>query len=617
MKRLRVLLLALAALAGGPACAAVQEPATAQMRTDPASQPPAADAACQVVPLPDLWRKSRPQAAPAPTWYRIAFTLPPGEPRAWGALFPYLYHGGDVWLNGALVAQIPAATPEVQVRWARPHLVALPPALLRAGGNELVVRMAQPPAGSTLRFPRVELGPIAEVTEKHDRRFFWVSVTPQITAAVCLLVALPVLFIWWRRPSEVEYGLFGVATALWGLRTLTFVVEMVPAETWPWWRLAYHSATGGFIVAMTALAWRLAGIRKPWFERALFAYWLVGPLWLLAQGPAAEPLVNRLWIGGFLPIGATIVGVSVWFLVRRRTLEAAALPVTMAIAALAGMHDYLIAWELDPPIAALADWTAQRFQLMHLCANLVLLAMGGLLTARFVRALRSLEGVNQMLEQRVSDREQELGANYLRLFALERENAAAQERQRIMRDLHDGLGSRLFVSLSRVERGEMGSREIADALRSCIAEMRLALDTLVPQEHDFRSTLGSFLFRWRNQLLACGIRATWDIAVPDEELRLSPHASLQLLRVAQEALTNVVKHANASTVDVQLRLVAGKLVLEVRDNGIGAAGVGEDSSGRGLNNMRTRAVQLGGEVQVHGGSGGTRVTVQVPLSAGS
>ena len=615
MARLLVLLLALAALAGGPARAAVQEPATAQMRTDPATQPPAADAGWQVVPLPDLWRKSRPQSVPAPTWYRIAFTLPPGEPRAWAALFPYLYHGGDVWLNGALVAQVPAATPEVQVRWARPHLVTLPPALLRAGGNELLVRMAQPPAGATLRFPRVQLGPIAEVAEKHDRRFFWVSVTPQITAAVCLLVALPVLFIWWRRPSEIEYGLFGVATALWGLRTLTFVVEMVPAEAWPWWRLAYHSATGGFIVAMTALAWRLAGIRQPWFERALFAYWLVGPLWLLAQGPAAEPLVNRLWIGGFLPIGATIVGVSVWFLVRRRTLEAAALPVTMAIAALAGMHDYLIAWELDPPIAALADWTAQRFQLMHLCANLVLLAMGGLLTARFVRALRSLEGVNQMLEQRVADREQELGANYLRLFALERENAAAQERQRIMRDLHDGLGSRLFVSLSRVERGEMGSREIADALRSCIAEMRLALDTLVPQEHDFRSTLGSFLFRWRNQLLACGIRATWDIAVPDEELRLSPHASLQLLRVAQEALTNVVKHANASTVDVQLRLIAGQLVLEVRDNGIGAAGVGEDSSGRGLNNMRTRAVQLGGEVQVHGGSGGTRVTVQVPLSA--
>jgi signal transduction histidine kinase len=307
--------------------------------------------------------------------------------------------------------------------------------------------------------------------------------------------------------------------------------------------------------------------------------------------------------------------VSIWSLVRRRSFESAALPLTMAIAALAGMHDYLIAWELDPPIAWLAAWTAQRFQLLHLGANFVLLAMGGMLTARFVRALRSLENINQTLEARVAAREGELSENYLRLFALERENAAAQERQRIMRDLHDGLGSRLFVSLSRVERGEMEAAEIAEALRGCIGEMRLALDTLAPQEHDFRSTLGNFLFRWQNQLHACGIRLTWDIAVPDEALQLAPHASLQLLRVAQEALTNVVKHAGASAVDVRLRQVQGELELEVRDNGIGAAGVGPDSTGRGLSNMRARAGQLGGHVDVHGGSGGTSVTVHVPLHA--
>ena len=618
MRARAALLALLLALVGGlalPARAAVQEPATARMLLDAARTPPAAGAAWQQVALPDLWRKSRPAAAPAPAWYRVTFDRPAGAAQAWAVLFPYLYNGGEVWLNGALLQQVPENTPQLHVRWMRPHLVTLPPALLRAGSNELLVRVPEPVAGSATRFPRPVVGPVEEVEPLHDRRFFWTNVTPQITAAVCLLVSLAVLFIWWRRPGEVMYGIFGVAVALWGWRTLNFVVEAMPVETWFWWRVGFHAATGGFIVAMTALAWRLAGIRKPWFERALFAYWLVGPLWLRAQGPAAEPLVNRWWVGGFLPIGATIVGVSVWFLVRRRTLEAAALPVTMAIAALAGMHDYAINWDLVPGIPWLAAWTAQRVQLLHLCANLVLLSMGGLLTARFIRALRSLEDLNQTLEQRVAQREKELAANYLRVFALSRENAAAQERQRIMRDLHDGLGSRLFVLLSRVERADLEGGEMADALRGCIAEMRLALDTLAPQEQDFRSTLGNFLFRWRNQLVACGIHPTWEIDVPDEALQLSPHAALQLLRVAQEALTNVVKHAGASEVDVQLRLVDGQLELEVRDNGIGAAGVSEDSSGRGLTNMRTRASQLGGRVDVHGGSGGTRVTVQVPLAA--
>jgi signal transduction histidine kinase len=529
--------------------------------------------------------------------------------------FPYLYDGGRVWLNGAPVTGIQENSPQAHVRWIRPHLVQLPSALLKPGQNELLVRAGQPAPGASLRFPRLLVGPEAELRPLFDQRFFWVSITPAITATVCLLVAACVLFIWWRRRSEALYGLFGLALVLWAIRTLTFVVEVVPIESYPAWRLAFHCATGGFIVAMTMLAWRLAGIRRPWFERALLAYWLIGPVWLLAQGPSAEPLVNRYWVGGFLPIGATIVAVSAWSLLRRRTFEAAALPVTMAIAALAGMHDYMVAWELDPPVAWLAAWTAQRFQLLHLGADLVLLAMGGLLTARFIRALHALEDLNQTLEARVAEREQELAGNYVRLFALERERAAEQERMRLMRDLHDGLGSQLFVSLSRVERGDMAPAEVAEALRRCISEMRLALDTQGAQALDFRSTLGNFLFRWRGELLAQGIRPTWDITVPDESLTVSPHATLQLLRVAQEALTNVVKHAHASAVDVQLRLEGELLQLEVRDDGLGAAGVSDSSFGRGLSNMRTRAEQLGGRCEVHGGSGGTRVRVQVPVLA--
>ena len=608
--------LLLAALCSPVAAAPLQEATQAQMLPDARLAPPPANAAWDTVDLPDRWRKSRPQSVPGATWYRITFSHAAADDSVPSAVFfPYLYYGGRVWLNGAPVGAIEENSPRAHVRWVRPHLVPLPATLLRPGENELLVRTGEPPAGASLHFPRLLFGAESELRPLYDQRFFWVSTTPAITATVCLLVAVCVLSIWWRRRSEMLYGLFGLALVLWAVRTLTFVVEVVPVGRYPLWRLALHCATGGFIVAMTMLAWRLAGIRRPWFERALLAYWLVGPIWLLAQGPSAEPLVNRYWIGGFLPIGATIVVVSARSLLHRRTLEAAALPVTMAIAALAGMHDYMVAWELDPPIAWLASWTAQRFQLLHLGADLVLLAMGGLLTARFIRALHALEDLNQTLEARVAQREQELAGNYVRLFALERERAAEQERQRLMRDLHDGLGSQLFVSLSRVERGDMTPAEVAEALRRCISEMRLALDTQGPQALDFRSTLGNFLFRWRGELLAQGIRPTWDITVPDESLAVSPHATLQLLRVAQEALTNVVKHAHASAVDVQLRLEGELLQLEVRDDGLGAAGVSDSSFGRGLNNMRTRAEQLGGRCEVHGGSGGTSVRVQVPLLA--
>ena len=214
----------------------------------------------------------------------------------------------------------------------------------------------------------------------------------------------------------------------------------------------------------------------------------------------------------------------------------------------------------------------------------------------------------------MADRERELSENYQRMATLQRQHAASQERQLIMREIHDGLGSQLFVSLSRVERGDMQGGEIAHVLRDCIADMRIALDTLTPDDGDFRSTLGDFMFRWQRQLTAGGIVPTWTIDVPDASLSLPPHAALAFLRIAQEALTNVIKHAGARQVQVRFRKVDDCLELEVEDDG--RSGARGDSTGRGMGNMRARAQQLGGKLDVRmGPAGGTCVALRVPMNA--
>ncbi|HXD39072.1 MAG TPA: ATP-binding protein [Ramlibacter sp.] len=611
-----ILAIGLACLAG-VAPAAVQEPSHAAMLTAPDAAPPARAQSWQEVPLPDIWRQARPGVRPATTWYRIDFDYAPGRQpgEPWALYLPYLSDGGQVWVNGAPAGSVRESSETIHIRWARPHLVTLPASLLRPGSNELAVRVALPQDGAAVGFPRPDIGPLAQLQPIYERRFFWVNTTPQITAAVCLLVSGFVLFIWWRRRIEVLYGLFGLAAGLWGIRTLTFVIETVPLERWLLWRLTYLGATGGFIVAMAVLALRFAGIRRPWVERALAFYWLLGPVWLLAGGAAVEPLVNRYWIAGFLPVGLAIVVISLWTMWRQHTLVAAVLPAAMVIAVLTGLHDYLVNWSFGGAAQLLLPgWAGHRIFLLHHGANLILVAMGGLLTARFIGSLAALEGMNQMLETRVADRERELSANYARLAQLQREHAAAQERQLIMRDIHDGLGSQLFVSLSRVERGDMQGQQVADALRGCIADMRLALGTLTPEDSDFRATLGDFLFRWETQLRTAGIHPAWTIDVPEGALEVKPHAALQLLRVAQEALTNVLKHAHASRVQVRLRQVGDLLELQVEDDGHGGAAAPTDS-GRGMNNMRARAQQLGGRLDVRNGAEGTCVSLQVPVNA--
>lgn len=547
-------------------------------------------------------------AAPRPAWFRIRFDVPRRPDGFWALLLPYLYGGGQVWLDGALLGDVPVATARTHVRWERPFLFDLAPRLLDAGTHVLAIRASPVPGETTLNFPAPLVGPAAPLHLQYDRRYFRVHTMPVLTVCGCLVVALLVLLIWWRLPEETLYGWFGVATAMWGIRTLTFVMDSVPAARWPWWRLVYLASTGGFIVVLALFAGRLSGVSSRWGERGLLAYWALGPVWLLAQGLDGDAQVNRLWVAGLIPIGIGTVVTSFATVRRQRTVASAWLPAAMFIAVLAGVHDYLIVWK--PALLAPA-WAGQRYFLLHYGADLVLVAMGVLLSGRFVRSVQALRELNDTLESRIADRERDLAANFHRLADLERQNAASVERNLIMREIHDGLGSKLFTSLSRVERGAMDAPQMAASLRACISDMRLALNALAPNEPDLLTAFGDFMFRWQEQLQDASVRCDWVADVPGETLAMAPHTTLQVLRVAQEALTNVAKHARAARVVLTLSAGGGLVTLRIADDGVGIGAA--TASGRGLRNMQARAQQLGGTLAVaRGDAGGTVVTLVLP-----
>ena len=552
---------------------------------------------------------------PQAIWVDMQIELPDAPQGFQAVLLPYLYGGGHVWLNGALLGEIPVTTDHAIVRWERPHLLAVAPGRLHAGLNALQVNAGPVDGRTVLYFPAVELGPIAVMQARHDKRFFWVHTMPELTVVGCLIAAALVLMIWWRLPEEVLYGWFGVATLLWGLRTLTFVMESVPPERWSWWRLVYLASTGGFIVMMALFAARLAGLRNRWAERGLLVYWLIGPVWFLLAGLGSDAQINRMWTAGLIPIGIGTVVVSFVAVWRQRTPASLLLPLALAVATMSGMHDYIMVWKPELLARIAPDWADQRLFLLHHGANNLLVTMGVLLSTRFVRSVRQLRELNETLETRIADRERSLAENFDRVSELELRNAAAEERRLIMREIHDGLGSKLFTSLSRVERGAMDKPEMATALRACISEMRLALDALAPDDHDLLTAFGDFMFRWQAELQAAGMHCDWTMDVDADDLPLPPHATLQVLRVAQEALTNVAKHSRAGRVQLSLSEREGQLALRIRDDGVGVS-PGTGSSGRGLGNMRVRAEQLGGTLAVSADPiAGTVVTLTVPIVA--
>ncbi|MBC7711105.1 MAG: hypothetical protein H7203_13665, partial [Rhizobacter sp.] len=524
--------------------------------------PPPASSAWTATSLPDNWAHRGYHPERLPVWYRLEFDVPAEFERqgAWAVYLPYLYDGGQFFLNGKLVAKIDETDQYEHSKWERPHLLALPYGAaygngLNAGPNVLHLRLNAPAVGVMLKIPEIQLGPAQALQEVYEQRMFLIRTVAQFTSAACFATAVVVLFIWWRRRAEVLYGIFGLTTLLWGVRTLTFVIEQLPTAQWYVWRLCYQSATGGFVVAMALFVLRTAGLVRPKLELTLIAYALVGPLVLALGGSEVERWVSSVWTGGFLVVATLIIAmvfVAAW---RQRTGTAIALMLTVLVAVLAAGHDYFLLISASWLAALLPQWTAARIFVLAYAANAVLLVMGSILASRFINALHELEALNQTLDRRVAEREVVIEQNYQRLLDLEGQRQGAEERQRIMQDMHDGLGAQLFSSLSRSERADLSQQEMSDALRACIAEMRLAIDSLSTSEDDFGATFSDFRFRWEPQLKALGIESRWQVTIAPDVPPLAPHNTLQVLRILQEALTNVLKHSRAAHVEVRLRWV--------------------------------------------------------------
>jgi signal transduction histidine kinase len=371
----------------------------------------------------------------------------------------------------------------------------------------------------------------------------------------------------------------------------------------------YYTAIGGFAVVMTLVLLRLAGrtgARAAWLP-ALYA--AIGPALLLTTGGHAAPHLDRLWVPGL--IGMVAIGLAYALLSRVRKHESLQVVVITAVtvALAAAAYDYGIAQGWLPEATLLA---------LHWAGPLLLAALATPVVDRFVRVLREAEGARGDLESRVREREQMLKRNYERLREGERLQATAAERQRIMQDMHDGLGTQLVSSLLLVERGALTQAQVAQVLRESIDDMRLAIDALAQGNSDLLAALGNLRYRMEPRFRAAGIELIWDAREMPEELNVNPDHVLPILRIVQESLTNALKHSNARAVSVAQQVTqagdeAPMLQIRVTDNGKGIAG--ERVGGRGLMNMRSRANKIGGTLTLESVPGaGTRVKFTYSLS---
>jgi len=607
LRSLRALLLILAALAALTLSLPAQAAAvrSVEWTSTAVGAAPAQDAQWQTYDLPLRWT-SRPGESIRAVALRLRVQLDAVPTQAWAVLLSHASTGGRISVNGRMVGEIQTADARTEVRWRRPHLLSIDPSLLVAGENTILIQTAY--RGGVHVLADVEVGPLAEVGSSYDRQHLASSILPWIGGTLAACFALIFALLWMRR-RDATIALVTLASLFWVLRSAFFLFETVPAGAGVWLDALFYVANGGFAVVITLVLLRLAGrgsTRAAWIA-GLYA--ALGPLLLLVTDGQASPHLDLLWVPGL--IGMVVVGLLYALLSRVRKHESLQIVVITAttVAIAAALYDYGLAqgWLRDATMLTL-----------HWAGPLLLLALATPVVDRFVRVLREAEGARNDLESRVREREQMLKRNYERLREGERLQATASERQRIMQDMHDGLGTQLVSSLMLVERGALTQAQVAQVLRESIDDMRLAIDALAQGNSDLLAALGNLRYRMEPRFRAAGIELIWDARQMPEELNINPDAVLPILRIVQESLTNALKHSGARAVSVALQVTqtgeeAPVLQIRITDNGKGIAG--ERVGGRGLMNMRSRANKIGGTLTLESVPGtGTRVNFVYSLS---
>lgn len=516
-----------------------------------------------------------------------------------------------VYVNGHLAALTPGMLGERStLHGFHPRLVYLIPSLLVPGPNSIEILSARNATQATLG--QVYLGPTArlEPAYRHARAIthdnaeiaalaaamvlsFALALSPLVRPALTLTIALTLGFflarllhtLWIDQPWPQllrDMYLNATAIAIW-LSCAAFINE------WTDGRESYRR----WLLAAGGIAWLLIGV-----------------FYATMTGSQANDASSAL---------ESIAGLcTLVFMFQRLTRHYVRAPATAApeifVACVGlGMACASVATQTDfiPALAALNMPQGEAFSQLGAMAIIAFVAVGLARHGVGVYQLAALN--NETLAQQVREKERELEANHALLRDQERERTLAAERGRIMRDVHDGIGSQLLGLLVQARSGAATPEVLTTGLQAAIDDLYLVVDSLDGVDGSLETALGTFRTRIEPKCAAAGIDIAWRIEEVGSTKALGPAAVLQIYRILQEALSNAIRHGKPKRVAFALRRerTSGTISLMLQDDGAGFE-ASKQQSGRGLANMRKRAASIGAQLDVASGATGTCVKLLLP-----
>ncbi len=201
------------------------------------------------------------------------------------------------------------------------------------------------------------------------------------------------------------------------------------------------------------------------------------------------------------------------------------------------------------------------------------------------------------------------------------------EKEKMLKDMHDGIGgittnikllSELAQKKTTIKETKKTLKTISELARDGLSEIRGFIHSLDIKEANWQDMAAEFRSFGSNMIKAYNLSFNMKTSLEDIEEKPSSLLYLNLFRTYKEALTNIIKHSRAKTVDVLFSVNKERITISVKDDGIGLREE-ERGKGRGINNMINRAKELGGQLTISRGerpfapTGGTTVTLNIPI----
>ena len=595
-----------------------------------------------LVQLPYHWDRLH-KAQDGEAMFELAFDLP-GEPREpYGLYFPRIGTAYEVWLNGTLLNRSGDMQTVHRADFAKaPRYVAIPPLLLQT--NNLLRIHIRADGGRRGGLATVTIGPENEVRSIYNAAYQWTVAGALGVAIFSLMVGLLALALWltqpmgahalpahpsnpvpfgpslanpqgerfrhrwlgaWRSLRDPVYLFAGLAEIAWALRLSDTVIDN-PWLPWPWWGILESCAYAAWIACMTSFCQHVAGLqsqRSNWILLGVFASGVVATFTALLL---KLPFVWSTWLAcaalGFALYGSWYA----WTSLRTLTVQMGRPDMARVMVAIAVLINVF---------AGVRDWTVVRMGLdtygetswVRYTSVLFGLSLAYIVVTRFRAASAQARDLMHNLAERVAQKETELAASYHQLETLAREQATAQERTRILRDMHDGVGSHISAAIRQLQSGKATDTQVLQTLRDSLDQLKLSIDSIHLMAGDVTALLANLRYRLEPRFTSSSIAFEWEVDLLPTIARLDHSAMRQLQYMVFEALSNVLQHAGATVLRIEARTVGESSVLRIVDNGRGFDATAVAS--RGLASMRERSVAIGATLVITSSGAGTCVEI--------